>query len=179
MKEARRQAVLEKEKQMRKQIEEANCVADHPPQKETKKATRPKSCDNDKAAGAEGKKEVKKRSGQASKGSQCLTRQETMEVPETEGKQLVFPRSVRSDALHCQSRIQPQVPLKQAKRFSVKATVTNLFLKRNLKVRFSRLRLECADLSYQTRDASLPVENARANCYCQRATVSADPTNKL
>jgi hypothetical protein len=151
----------------------------HPPQKGTKKAARPNARDNYKATGAAGEKEVKKRLGQVSKVSQRLTRQETTEIPETEGTQLVFSMSVGSEALHCQSRKQPRVPLEQGKRFSVEATATKLFLKWNSKVRFGRLRLECADLSYQTRDASLPVENARANCYCRRATVSAYPTNKL
>jgi hypothetical protein len=137
--------------EMRKQTDKAARATDHPPQNTTKKATRPNAADNYGAKGAENAKEVKKRSGQAPKDtfSQQLTRQETMEVPETEGEQAVFRTSARSEDILVQSRKQPLVPLERGeKRFSVEATATKLFPKQNSKVGSSRLGLERADVSY-------------------------------
>lgn len=79
--EAKRQAVLDKEKEMRARIKESDRVADHPPPNATKKASRPDAPD---------KKDAENRKGEKLEQATLrrLTRQETTEVPETEGEQL-------------------------------------------------------------------------------------------
>ena len=96
---ATRQAVLEKEKEMRQQTVEADRAADHPPQNGTKKVTRPDVRDNAGDKAAENENEMKKGFGQASKDvvSRRLTRQDTTEVPETEGEHFIFQTSGQSD----------------------------------------------------------------------------------
>ena len=81
---ANRKAVSDKEKDMKKQVKESDRTADHPPQNANKKIPRL----NPPVKKDIATKKAVKRSEQVSKdaASRWLTRQETKEVPETEGE---------------------------------------------------------------------------------------------
>ena len=119
---------------MRKQIKEAERVADHPPQNTTKKASRPNAPDSTEIA-TENRKEVK-RPGQVSKDAvpRRSTRREMADVPETEGERFVFHTSNRTSYLLFQRRIQPPAPLDQGRTLCAETMVKKLFLEQNLQV---------------------------------------------
>ena len=129
---ANRQAVLEKEKEMRKQVEESRHVADHPRQSATKKASRPSAPDG----GATVNRKEVKGPGQVPKDavSQRSNRRGMADVPETEGEPFVFRSSNRSLNVPFQWRKQSPAPLEQGRALCPETMAKKLFLKQDLKV---------------------------------------------